>query len=275
MDTTVSRSEELTVERFNAKQDRIVRDFGYGDTAGAQAVAKANLSILKNAVAEKLSKSKFLREDNPKKHFSRAISSLDTDVVSLCALSTCLHQVAIGSRLLDTLIALGHAIAGECWAAGLLQHNAKLAGAINRAVRQRHGKLRYRKQAARSIAARAGYRQKHWDRPSIVTAGEWLLDCVLTALPGVFELAADEDGEKVLTVTPEALEVAEAAVERGIQANPAFLPSTQPPAPWSDWSTGGYWDERSRLRATAVRTIYKETAAAIRGAMRDGTAKPH
>src|SRR6187455_539140 len=131
MDTTVSRSEELTVERFNAKQDRIVRDFGYGDTAGAQAIAKENLSILKDTIVQKLSKTKYLRDDNPNKTFARLLQNLDPDVISLCALTNCLHQVAVGHRLLDTVMALGYGIAGECWAAGLLQHNAKLAGAIN------------------------------------------------------------------------------------------------------------------------------------------------
>jgi DNA-directed RNA polymerase len=195
--------------------------------------------------------------------------------VALSALNTALSSVAVSHKLVKTVKALGAGIAGEAWAHDLLVSNGKLHDRIKKAVSARHGNLKYRKQAARSIAARAGFRQKRWTPDEIVRAGEWLLDILLTALPEVFELQRDTDGNPVLGVSTQALEQAEAAVELAVQANPVFVPTTEPPKPWTGISNGGYWDERTRLRTNAVRTVHRETEAAIRNAIRDGSMKPH
>ena len=268
-------SEEKTLTRFNAGQDRLAEDFGYGATVGAMAIAQENLEELSSYIKDQISKLSALDEADRTKAFLRVIRNLDADVIALSALTTALHSVATDNGLRNTCSKLGYAIAGECWAKGLLDNDAALAKRIDRAVRKRHGNMKYRKQAAKSIAAKAGYRQKFWSRTDVIHAGKWLLECVLAALPQVFTLEEDREDTKVLTITDGALGLAERAVEHAVRNNAVFLPCTEPPRPWTDWNVGGYWDARSRLSASVVRAHHKETIAAIRSAIRSGAMKQH
>jgi DNA-directed RNA polymerase len=277
MDNTVELSEAATLKRFDASQDRLAKDFGFGDTAGAVGITKACIEVLAAHMSTALTEARTLGNNSEVKHFCRLIQDLEPEVVALSTLTCALGTVANDENLeRHAVMSMGYAIAGECWAKGLLLADEKLSRKIDRVVRKRHGSLAYRKQAARSIATRAGYTAKHWEKKHVIVAGAWLLDQLLVALPDVFQLVDMEVGtSKALTITDGALELASAAVEQCLQRNPIFLPCTTPPKPWTDWHNGGYWDERSRLRASAVRTIHKETTAAVRGAMKTGVMKPH
>lgn len=275
MDTALALSEEATVKRFNDEQDRIARDFGYGQTAGALKITKDCLKTLTDYLQSKIDNIPNLSEGDHEKDLLRLIRHLPTEIIGLSTLNVALNSVALGKNDLHTRIALGSAIASEAWAAGLLEANEKLAKRIERAARRKHGNVQYRKQAARSIAARAGYRSKTWDRGLLIKAGNVLLDYVLRALPDVFTLDRVEGVSSYLTISDGALALAEQAVEQVLQQRPVFLPSTDPIKPWTSWLDGGYWDEWARLKAPFVRTHHKETAGAIRAAWKDGAMQPH
>lgn len=266
-------SQEKTLKRFDAAQDRIVRDFGAGQTVGALGVTKDALKPLTDHIKARIDNLPNLPENSPEKHFLRVVRQLSPEVIALSVLNEALSAVALGMNLLETRTRLGSGIAGECWAAGLLEKDNGLAKRIERAVRIKHGNLKYRKQAARSIASKAGYRAKQWSRKDLLTAGNILLDYLATSLPEIF--AIDPEGVGYLTITDGAMKLAEEAVEQALQRNPVFVPCVEPPKPWTGWFDGGYWDARTRLRNQVIRTHNKETSGAIRAAIKDGTMQPH
>jgi DNA-directed RNA polymerase len=266
-------AETKTLEKFNKAQERAIRDSGYGATTGGLAVTKAGLERLTDFVRVKLEEYPKLRENDPDKAFLYVIRNLAPDTVALSALQSGLHSIARGALYRDTCLAMGRRISHECWAAGLLAHNEKLARRINNAVRKRHGNEAYRRQAARSIAKKAGYMQAHWTNEEHLRAGHWLAAAMLEALPDLFTMTTDQGGVLRLTITEGALALAEAVVSETIARNPVHLPMTEPPLPWTDWNKGGYRDEQWRHATTLVRGR-KETQAAVRAAIRDGTMQP-
>lgn len=269
------KSEIATRERFQKQQDRIVSDFGHGDTEGSMGIARTNLKKLSTFISKKIEEAK----QNPETTiatFCRAISDLDPDVVALSSLCSMLTSIGAGGSRLRTFRHIGQDIAGELWAAGLLKTNRSLVRKINTAVRKRHGKLSYRKQAARSLAARFGnYRSKVWNVKEHIEAGGMLAGWIMAALPDVFEEVSVE-GKVYFTITEKAVEIAKASVEAAMRRNPVLVPCLQPPKPWTALYAGGYWDERSHLNTAAVRTFrVKEREASIRAAFRNGGMQSH
>jgi DNA-directed RNA polymerase len=268
-------SEQATVTRFNVGQDRVARDFDYGQTSGALRITQDCLGTLTAFIQVRINLIPTLDEGGAEKHFLRVARNLPAEVIALSALNGGLASVAYNDVDIRTYVKLGTGVAGECWAAGLLETDTKLAKKIERAVRKRHGNLKYRKQAARSIAARAGYREKVWSRADTIKAGSILYGYLLKALPDVFTHVPIDGEYGMLTISDNALAVAEDAVEQCLRRKPVFFPCTEPPKPWTSWNDGGYWDERTRLKASVVRAYHKETIGAIRSAIRDGSMKPH
>jgi hypothetical protein len=109
------------------------------------------------------------------------------DLVALCSLQSALQGVAIGETYRDSSVKLGTNISAEMWAAQLTQHNPDLAKQVEAYVRKAHSRVKERRQAARSIAARAGFKLKHWTPTERLTAGAWLLNETVLAMPLVFE----------------------------------------------------------------------------------------
>lgn len=265
--------ETATLGRFNNIQDRVVRDQGYGETVGALGVTKRFCGILATTISKKMEQVSRAHK-SPYSAFCFVARHLAPEVVAASALRSLLHAVAMGDSYTPTAAAIGRAVQAECWAAGLLTHDDKLYARIDRTVRKRHGNLKYRKQAASSIAARAGYKSAQWTNPEHIAAGSFLINCALEGLP---ELFTTEKLGKItyLQITPEGLALAEAAVEEALTRAPVFLPTMEPLAPWTGFRRGGYWDERTRFNAPLVRAYHKETIAAVKGAMRAGAMAPH
>jgi DNA-directed RNA polymerase len=262
--------EAKTIARFDKRQDRIVRDMGWGDTAGAVGLTKAYLQPLSKALETQLAQAHKLNGNDPVRHLLRTIRPLAIDVLSLCALQSTLHAVATGCNYRETCLELGHALQSECWAAGLLRHDSKLAAKIAKAAKRSNGKLSYRRQAARSLAKRSGFELARWARADVVYAGHWLLSALLEALPLVFTVSEDN----FVTITEGALAQALRAVDVSVANSPMFLPMQTPPVPWTGWNEGGYGDTRFKARNAIVRTHHKETVAAIRSAIANGKMQP-
>lgn len=110
---------------------------------------------------------------------------------------------------------VGINIAAECWAAGLTKHDPKLAAQIERVARKRVYAVKMRRKAAVQIASRAGYTLDEWSRDRHAHAGNWLVNCVVEACPGMFELV--ETGKKqYLALSEDMRERAERAIEEVI-----------------------------------------------------------
>jgi DNA-directed RNA polymerase len=263
---------EATIDRFNKRQERVALDQGEGAAAGPKGITKLYLKEVAEFISKRL-------EENPKapaRAFVRTMRQLDPYVIACCALSETMHGIANGATLRTTSLNIGYGIQGECWAKGLLAHDAKLHARINRTVRARHANVKYRRQSARSIAASAGYRSDNWSQAELVKAGSWLLACVVKALPEIFYLE-EHGGRKVKypQITPEGAQLADEITRQVMATFPVFLPSLELPKPWEGAFKGGYWDERTVLRSKFLRSRHKATNAATRASFAAQTIRPH
>jgi DNA-directed RNA polymerase len=273
MDAMTDHAVLATLKRFEKTQERTIRNQGHGTYAGALGITEVYLQQLSTFVEKTLLER--TRETERTAGLRRVLRQLDPDVIALCCLQISLHSIAVGDQIRDTCMSLGNAIAGECWAKKLLTHNGKLAAKIERAVKLKHGSVKYRKQAAKSIAAEAGFRMRHWSRELVFVAGNELLGWVLTCLPEVFTLEEGPYETQYLTITPSANEIALRAVDRASVARPVFMPSTVPPRPWTRFNVGGYADDARRTRADVLlRTSEKGTIAETQAAIADGSMQP-
>lgn len=285
--TALEASNDATVARYNKRQERIVRDQGYGATDGAVALTQAYCRELAAAIPPVLTE----RLQGPKaqgalKGFAAVACKLDPLVVAASVLQSMLSAVAVGTNITETVETIGRNIHGECWAAKLLQHDERLHARIKRVVSERSGSVERRRREAQRMATRAGYRSPNWSPAAFVRAGTLLLDCALDTLPELFHVEdvtyrSMVDGKPVFTtnkflqVWPTALAMAEAAVEDALCRNPVFVPCREAPEPWRSASAGGYWDERTRLGAKLVRTPMKAAQAAVRAAFNAGSMSAH
>jgi DNA-directed RNA polymerase len=266
---------EATKERFDRVQERTERNLGYAQTAGGQGVVKEHLGALSSFFTAKLAALPSMDNNHPEKPFLRALSNLDHDVIALSALSSALFSIYHQQELIRTQMTLGKNIAAELWAAKLLADNSRLYGRIEQAAKLKTGSVRERRKVARRLATQAGWKTKDWTPKAHLIAGNWLLDCVLTALPEVFTLVTMADQSKMFTITEGASALIERCIEETMCRNPAWFPCTEPPKPWEGFKQGGFWDERMRLHAPLVRVRHKDSTAAVRNAMRDGSMQPH
>jgi DNA-directed RNA polymerase len=274
-DAAAVETERLTIERFNRRQDRLARDRGFGGTAWGLSVTKGYVEPLAEAIAQRLSLITQSQDKVPVDRYralAYVVKNLDPVVLSVATLQGMLHSVATQSDLRHTCENVGSLVHGEAYAAKLLQDNPKLYARIERYVRDRNSNERYRRQAARSLAQREGFRAQEWPREQRVLAGNLFVDIALDAFPQLFvKSLAMQDGHRrwLLLLTEGAQAFAEDAVEEVLRRHPAFLPCTEEPQPWTRWRSGGFWDERCRFAAPAVRAYHKDTIAAMKVAVKE------
>lgn len=266
----MTTEEQKAEEKYRRQHARAVRDFGYGDTRVGLALTREFVPELSRAIAAKLAlpRAKGKSGVNSARDF---IALLGADVSAVCTLQTLIHSVAEEERRTETLITLGRAIRQELWAEELRKFSPELTAKIEREVRTKHGSLAYRRQAARSLAKRAGFKWRvNWTSEEAHVVGAWLLDCALAALPDVFEMQGVDEEHAYISLTPDGLKLAEHACAECIKNNPVFLPHTEPPQPWSTFKLQGPYG----LELSMVRTHHKSTETAVREAIASGQMAP-
>jgi DNA-directed RNA polymerase, mitochondrial len=253
MKTARALSEDKTIERFEKRENWRSKQ-GYGATAEFGAGAPKLLPRLADYIRGRL---------NKRDELTLMLRGIGPDKLALAGLASLMHWAVIGrndepGRTID----LGKTIQGELWAAQLLKDNRALLGKIGKIPNPRD-RLR--------AAKMAGFRSKDWTEKQKLKAGNWLLDCCLQALPDVFVMLPDG----VIDVRDEARDWIVALRERVMWSDPVIVPCLEPPKPWTGWRDGGYWDERTRLSVSFVKTRYKDTERDIRRAFADGSMKQH
>jgi DNA-directed RNA polymerase len=164
--------------------------------------------------------------------------------------------------------------ATNCSRSQLGAHDKKLKAKIEQWVKEKHGNLKYRLQAARSVAKKEGFSfVSRWKSTQHVAIGTFMLDILLVTLPDLFNAFMQGD-KRMLEVTEGASKLAEQAVQQHIRRYPVFLPSEEPPLPWTDFTGGGPVDPIARSLATLVRTRHRETIAAVKAAIKSGQMQP-
>jgi DNA-directed RNA polymerase, mitochondrial len=267
--------EELAraTEKFERRQERIAKSEGFGATELARAITRRWIPEfavgLKRVLSDRKTQSPVHRE------FLAVVRDLDREVLALCILQGVLHSMGQGkSSYRDAALRVGRDIAAECWAAELTTRDSKLSARIGKRVKQRFSSSKARLDAARAMAARAGYKTREWDNELRLHAGNWALTVLLDLLPDVFILTK-EGQERLLTITEGAQAYADGIVDEVISRNPVWLPRPEAPLPWTGWDQGGTNDKRLQSSLTLVRSKYKQkTATVIRSAIRDGSMGP-
>jgi DNA-directed RNA polymerase len=259
-----------TEQRYLKQQDRLENDFGWAVTTGPMAITSSYIKLLADRVPE------FLVAQNRKEEdFIELIKELPKETIALCCLQGALNIISKQYKMSGALGSLGKDLESECYAYGLVQFDNKLSSRLDSLARTRHGNLRYRRQAVRSIAKRNNFKLDRWSHKQQIIAGNWAMNLVLTVLPEVFSLVVvNERGEKELAITENAFDLAEKAIKEAIHANPVYLPCNGKPTPWTDWDVGGPNALRFKNRATILRSRHTETAAYVRSAIADGTMQP-
>lgn len=268
MDLELSKTEA----RYHKQQLRLEKDFSWSSTTGPMAIASYYIGDLIVSVDEYLKPTK--EAEVP---FINLIKDLPKETIALCCLSGGLNAIghnAMGS-FTKTLTIIGKNLEAECYAHQLLQHDADMAERLEKLARMRHGNLKYRQRAVRSIARKNKFTVPEWSNKQRIVAGNWAVNFLTTALPQVFSLSIEKDGkDKALLMTEEAFSVGLAAVEYAIHAYPVYLPSKVSPRPWTDWNIGGPRDSRFQHKSTVLRSLHSETAAYVRSNIATGTMQP-
>jgi DNA-directed RNA polymerase len=256
MDTLV-KAEKQTAERFEQREAQKTKR---GATYAAHTEGKAFCEALLPALAGFM----LSREaPTPPEGLARVIHQLPSEDLAFVALSPLLHQIAIGwkrgdeSAAMKLKLAMGRVLHDKLSTRRLLKENRGAYGRIMKADNKHRAIWKYR--------------QCGWSNETCVRAGNWLLDCVLEKLPGIFGL----DWGGLPCVTKEGEEYALALCAELVYRNPAFLPAREPLKDWTGWRAGGYWDDSTRISTTFVRDSHPATETAVKRAFRDGSMKQH
>lgn len=246
----------LTADRFAKQQMRTAKDFGWGDTQGAQGIAA---TYLEEATAAVEAAKVFLK---PREHGSE-IAALDSQLVALVGLTTGLSAVANGETLARLCLITGEALESECYAVGLSNWDETRAAELMARVKRDHRNLKYRKTALRSLAQKAKFPWTKWKSSEKGMAGRWLVEVMLET--SVFML--DDEGNP--TITQDAVDVSDRIVADLQERHPVLLPVTERPAPWKSEETtiDGY-------RVSLIRSRDALVHKTVRMAIKDKTMQP-
>jgi DNA-directed RNA polymerase len=269
---------EAAIEKHDRRQLGIENREGWGATTGGKAIAKRYLGRLSAAVSDAFENPP--RGDRADAHLIRVLKDLDPDVVALAILQTALSAMAHHQDLPAIYHAVGHNLAGECWGAGLTKHNTKIAKTIAKKIMLRHSAVGRRQRAVKAAAAalkKNAFTQRDWDNEAKYRAGAWGVFLMQTVLDDVFTTRTEGSGKRAqefLDITQAAWDVVDVALNAAVTRAPVFFPSLVPPKAWDAWNGCGPVDPRVNGTVTFLRSSHRDTAAAMRGAIRSGEAQP-
>jgi DNA-directed RNA polymerase, mitochondrial len=170
--------------------------------------------------------------------------------LALVALSAFVHQLVVDrddddeSAQMKCRLEMGRALHEKLDMKRLLKRNPR---AYRRIRDNRH-------------LASLKYRSRDWEQEQYVRAGNWLLSCVLIRFSDYFVL----DHEGLPRATKEGEEYALNLCRNAPFLSTAYLPTIEPPADWTDWKCGGYWDDGSPIATTFIRSQHSATATAMK-----------
>ena len=264
-------------DRYHRLQSRIETDLGLSETDGARKLIEANLKALGDQIALRLNTQAFaaqLQEVGPLK-------------VALVTLTYGFHGVSSVSPVAHVMETIGRHVEAEVWALGLLRKDEKAAKRIEKGVKRKHSSIKYRRQSARSQAARGGYEVEKWSKVLRVKLGEWLLNLLLEVCPDIFELGKTETKARragneytqtsaILCLTSWAQEHIEAVAQAMAELSPMMFPMTERPDDWRGLIGGGYKDKALKKLHPLVRVKYGNQAhqSLINHAIRQGQMQP-
>lgn len=277
---------ELTLEdlaksrgqtRYYKLQERVETDLGFNETDGARSLIQANLKALGEQISLRLNSQPFADH-------LRNLGPLKVALVTLTYTFNSIPQVRSVAYLME---AIGRHVEAECWAQGYLERDEKKARLVERKVKRKHGSMKYRRQSARSLAARGGYQVDGWTKALRIKLGEWLVNVLLEVCQNVFcvcyvETTGRRAGKEytqevaVVVLTEWAREHIEEVSRAMAEAAPMLLPMVERPDDWKGIVGGGYKDQVLKRLYPLIRIKYgnQEHKALLNHAVRSGQMQP-
>lgn len=267
---------DAAARRFNKLKTRANRNFGYGATDEALHISQGCYERL--AAAIKVALAQPIKCGNGKDSISeKALAMLRTLPPEICAL-VALNCALRGVIEEDSYVAIcertGEMLRHEVFSQEFEVHDKKLKKQVEQWVKEKHGNLKYRVQTARSIARKKGFSFINpWTAIQHIAVGNLFIDVLQDTLSDLFEVYHQGD-QQMLAVTEGASQKAHEAMQQHIRRYPVFLPSDEPPVPWTAFNKGGPADPTARRLATLVRTRHRETIMAVKTAIASGQMQP-
>jgi DNA-directed RNA polymerase len=267
---------DAAARRFEVIKERTNRNFGYGATNEALHIQQGCYERL--AAAIKVMLSQPVKASNgvaaPSENSLALLKQLPEQICALVALNCALRGVIEEDNWTAICERAGDMLRNELFSHQLEVHDPKIKAEVEQWVKEKHGNLKYRVQAARLLARKKGFSfVNRWAPKEHVAMGNLVLDVVQYTLPDLFEVYHDGDTQ-MLAVTEGASEKAQEALKQHIRRFPVFLPSDEPPVPWTDFNKGGPVDPTARRLATLIRTRHRETIVAVKAAIKSGQMQP-
>lgn len=293
-ETTVRTSTiefDEAVKKITKLEQRAERNQGYGSTIGARKLTKDNLGLVTDGVIEALAEAAKARPNSNEFKVRRVLMGLRPELIALAILTPALNAVGQKATHRDAALAVGRQFWNEAFKAGLLKTtrkagkglealvNPKAAKALEKTVGERFTKVGLRQAQYQKRAADLGFTMEDWSEAMLAQAGQWGLNVLLKTMPDVFELREMErqsadvrrhKPEKAWTIKDEAAEYLERIVDEVVLKSPVYQPRSEQPEPWVGFTHNRAEDSRFMAKAQLVRTPHKETAAAIRHAIKTG-----
>lgn len=274
MDTQHTSAEYAASEdRYYKLHDRTVKNFGYGATDEANKIASTGLERLTAAIKAKMDEPVVARKGYDE-NIHRLLKLIAPEVMALTAISCALNGAMNELPFTTVCINAGRYLNHELFAAELRIHDEKLLGKVQKWVTEKHGNLKNRLQAARSVAKKAGFSTSNtWKETTLGAVGGVVMGALVDTLPDMFTAVTDERAYR-LEVTDGACALAQSAAKQFIRSHPVFLPSAAPPVPWTGWNVGGPVDPVVQKLGSVVRTRHRETIANVKAAIKSGQMQP-
>lgn len=189
-----------------------------------------------------------------------------------------LNQVFVGCTSNQpcpkVLVHIGTVLEGEIVALDLAADQGRKVAARIKAQVSKQGSSSNRRKAFKKLAKAVGLDVVEWANDYKAKVGEPLLEAVLVAVPGIFELATVSKRGHMSTIvrlTQEGVELIASIKDRIAWNAPIHRPMVVKPRPWTALDGGCYYDEKAARNVKLVRTYDKDQQRRIRAAIKDGS----
>jgi DNA-directed RNA polymerase len=277
-----AREYQLAAASLKKRDKRQAASFGKGSTTGAMALSGQQLPRLTEYLREKWKTP--CRANAPEYNLERMLRQLDPELVALVCLQTGLHVVAgRWTYQVQAFKMFADNLEAECFRAGLLKANKKLAERAEKYAEKKHGNQKMRQSAARAVAKKAGFVGEEWQPEERTIAGVWCANLLTEGLPDVFrweefttwnKALGVPEKTRVLMVTEEAHKFMSDAIRDMILRRPVWMPRLTAPEPWVSYKQRPAEDTRILKDVSILKAYNNDQIAEVKKAIADGTMAP-
>ena len=268
------RSQAEGYARFSKQQESTKVNEGSYATVEASKVIRGCIPLVSKELTQWQEERKGRKG---KKHIAlKVLSRFDTDTLAFIGLNQIFTGITSSATIAQVMVHIGSVIEGEVIAKDIdaAQESRKTIARLRRQV-SKQGSKRNRSKVFKKFTKEYLPGRATWTSDYKIKLGEPLVDCVLKALPDIFELVTQHTKRNNATVkvrlTTEGTNLIASLRETVAWSMPIHRPMVVPPRPWEDMNTGCFYDEKSARNVKLVRTYNSAHKRLINEAVRDGS----